>query len=264
MNVDRPWLSIVIPAYKEAAKINRDVAAANDFISSSNKEGEIIVVDDGSPDDTARTLRSLHLSYPRLRVVSYSRNRGKGHALAQGVSAARGQYILFADAGLCVPYDIATLGLKMLELGMCDIAHGSRRMRGSILKAQPRYRRIGSKIYALVVHLLMGVPHYISDTQCGFKVYRREIAQKLFAEAITDGFMFDVEIILRGLRNGARVLEFPVLWSNDADTRYDPVKGTIRNFRELAKIRWTLATEKSKGEALRKERSARREPVKIT
>jgi dolichyl-phosphate beta-glucosyltransferase len=134
----------------------------------------------------------------------------------------------------------------MLQLDMCDIAHGSRRMRGSILRAQPFYRRVGSHAYKFVVHAFMGIPGYISDTQCGFKMYRRDVAQKLFSQLLTDGFMFDVEIIMRALRERYRILEFPVLWSNDADTRYDPIKGTVRNFRELARIRWTLAMERSR------------------
>ena len=171
---------------------------------------------------------------------------------------------MFADAGLCVPYEIATLGLSMLELDMCDVAHGSRRMRGSVLRAQPLYRRMGSLAYKMVVHTGMGVPRWISDTQCGFKIYRREAARELYADLLTDGFMFDVEIILRALRRNYRILEFPVLWSNDADTRYDPVKGTIRNLKELARIRWSMATENREGAILRAERTSRREDALVT
>jgi dolichyl-phosphate beta-glucosyltransferase len=257
-------VSIVIPAYKEAGKIARDIAAADAFLRSRPSGGEILLVDDGSPDATAAVARELQAQYSTLRVVSYARNRGKGHAIAQGVLQARCAAILFADAGLCVPYDIATIGIAMLELDMCDIAHGSRRMRGSVLRAQPVYRRLGSYAYKLVVHAAMGVPRYISDTQCGFKLYRREAARELYADLLTDGFMFDVEIILRALRRGYRILEFPVLWSNDADTRFDPVKGTVRNLRELARIRWSLATEHREGAALRAERASRREEALVT
>jgi dolichyl-phosphate beta-glucosyltransferase len=237
-------LSIVIPAFKEAKKIGQDVAAACDFLKRHGIAGEIILVDDGSPDATTQTAIELQKAHPELTVLSYERNRGKGHAVAQGVRAARGRYVMFADAGLCVPYDIATIGLTMLQLDMCDVAIGSRRMRGSVLKAQPLYRRIGSRVYALVIHTLMAVPWHISDTQCGFKIYRSEVAKELFEELSTDGFMFDIELILHALRKQYRILEFPVLWSNDADTRYDPVKGTIRNFRELVKIRWGFASGK--------------------
>ena len=257
-------VSIVIPTFKESGKIGRDIAAADAFLRSRPDGGEIVLVDDGSPDDTAAAARALQAQYPALRVVSYARNRGKGHAIAQGVLQARCSAVMFADAGLCVPYEIATLGLSMLELDMCDVAHGSRRMRGSVLRAQPLYRRMGSLAYKMVVHTGMGVPRWISDTQCGFKIYRREAARELYADLLTDGFMFDVEIILRALRRNYRILEFPVLWSNDADTRYDPVKGTIRNLKELARIRWSMATENREGAILRAERTSRREDALVT
>ncbi len=172
-----------------------------------------------------------------LRVYRYDTNRGKGHALRYGIARANGRNVLFADSGLCVPYEIARIGLIMLDLNMCDIAHGSRRMRGSVRRRQPLYRRVGSRVFAFVVHMFMGIPPYISDTQCGFKLYRREAAQKLYGAAFTDGFMFDTEIILRALNNGYRILEFPVFWSNDSDTRYDPVRGTLQNLLELTKIK---------------------------
>ncbi|MGC8484341.1 MAG: glycosyltransferase [Candidatus Baltobacteraceae bacterium] len=257
-------LSIIIPAFKERQKIERDIEAAHTFLEGHGIGGEIIVVDDGSPDDTAQIARALQAKYSELRVVSYENNRGKGHAVAQGVAQAGGEFIMFADAGLCVPYDIATIGMTILEMGMCDIAHGSRRMRGSILRPQPLYRRVGSRVYAVVIHTLFGVPWHISDTQCGFKLYRGEVARELYSEVVTDGFMFDIEVILRALRRKKRILEFPVLWSNDADTRYDPIWGTVRNFKELIRIRWALATEARDRAVLLKERSGQREDATVT
>lgn len=233
-------LSIVIPAFKESAKIERDIREAHAFLTIQGLRGEIIVVDDGSPDDTSERVRALQARYPDVVSVRYERNRGKGHALRVGMACAVGRNILFADAGTCVPYNVARIGLTMLDLGMCDIAHGSRRMRGSIKRAQPFYRRVGSRIFSVIIHTLMGIPFYIADTQCGFKLYRREVAQRLYAETITDGFMFDTEIVLRALRHKDQILEFPVLWSNDPDTRFRPASGTLPILRDLAKIRWTL------------------------
>ena len=248
-------LSIVIPAYKEAYKIAADVEAADAFLTKNHIDGEIILVDDGSPDATAQTARDLQRRYSSLRVVSYARNRGKGHAIAVGMAQARGEFVMFADAGLCVPYDMAVVGLKMLELDMCDIAHGSRRMRGSIVKAQPLYRRLGSQFFRMLVYTVVGVPSYISDTQCGFKIYRRSVAQALYGQIVTDGFMFDIEVILRALKEGYRILEFPVLWSNDADTRFNPGSGSLRNLKELAQIRWVLTLERGA--------PSQREPVRV-
>jgi len=239
-------LSIIIPAYKEANKIKQDIQAAAKFLEAQRIAGEILLVDDGSPDNTVETAKALEKDFPALKVLSYSPNRGKGYALRYGISHSKGRNVMFADAGLCVPYDIAAIGLTMLDLRMCDMAIGSRRMRGSIRREQPLYRRIGSKVYSLVIHTLMGVPLYISDTQCGFKIYQGNVARCLYASAFTDGFMFDIEIILRALADGYQILEFPVLWSNDADTRFNPLRGTWRLFLELVAIRWGLAAEKWK------------------
>jgi dolichyl-phosphate beta-glucosyltransferase len=235
-------LSIVIPAYKEGKKIERDVLAAQAFLIKYALNAEIIVVDDGSPDDTALRAYRMLPEVPQLRVLSYAPNRGKGHALRFGISRARGRTIMFADAGLCVPFEIAILGIVMLESGMCDIAHGSRRMRGSILVPQPWLRRVGSRGFSLLIHTVIGIPWYISDTQCGFKLYKREVAQTLYGAIFTDGMMFDIEVVLRALRAHFKILEFPVLWSNDPDTRYDPLRGgAIATLRELWGIRLGLS-----------------------
>ena len=239
-------LSIIIPAYKEAKKIKQDIQAAAQFLVSQGISGEILLVDDGSPDRTVETAKALESEFPVLKVLSYQENRGKGYALRYGIAQSRGKKVMFADAGLCVPYDVALIGLTMLNLRMCDMAIGSRRMRGSVRREQPLYRRIGSKVYSWVIHTFMGIPLYISDTQCGFKLYQGNVARSLYASAFTDGFMFDIEIILRALADGYQILEFPVLWSNDADSRFNPMRGTWRLFRELVAIRWGLAAEQWK------------------
>lgn len=230
-------LSVVIPAFQEGRKVARDIRAADAFLRARGLRGEIIVVDDGSTDDTAAHARRLQADVSNLHVVSYTPNRGKGYAVKTGVAQARGDIVMFADAGLCVPYDAALQGLSLLWLDMCDIAHGSRRLRGGTRRAQPLHRRVGSQIYRWLVHLMMGVPLRISDTQCGFKLYRRAAAHQLYSEVITDGFMFDVEVLTRALGHGLRVLEFPVPWTADVDSRFHPLWGTLRNLVEMARIR---------------------------
>jgi dolichyl-phosphate beta-glucosyltransferase len=231
-------LSIVIPAFKERQKIQRDIRAAHQFLRERLAgDGEIIVVDDGSPDDTADCARMLQREVAELAVIAYPQNRGKGHALRTGIRASRGRYVMFADAGLCVPFDDALEGIELCRNG-ADLAHGSRRTAQSqVTVAQPGYRRAGSKLFWMFVRAFMGIPRHIKDTQCGFKVYRGEIARELYGEAITDGFMFDIEVIRRAAKKRYRIAEFPVHWSNDADTRYRPFRGTLRNLRELVRIR---------------------------
>lgn len=240
-------LSIVIPAYKESKKIQRDIEAAAEFLIRHDINGEILVVDDGSPDNTVDVAQAMQSRIPMLQVLTYRPNRGKGHALRYGITRTRGRNVMFADAGLCVPYEIATIGLTMVDLGMCEMAIGSRRARGSIRKQQPLYRRIGSKLYSLLIHSLMGVPLYISDTQCGFKFYKGDVARFLYGVSFTDGFMYDIEIILRGLAYGCQVLEFPVLWSNDSDSRFNPLTGSGKLLVDLSVIRWKLFQEKLNG-----------------
>lgn len=234
-------LSIVIPAFREGAKIARDLRAAAAFLQNAGLQGEIILVDDGSDDDTAAQARALARELPAVRVLSYQPRQGKGHAVRTGMMAAQGRYVMFADAGLCVPYEAARIGLAMLEVGVCDIAHGSRRQGLEVVRPQRLYRRLGSLAYLWVMRVWMGLPPALKDTQCGFKLYRREVAQALYGAAVTDGFMFDIEIIRRALGAGYRILEFAVPWSADPDSRYHAFWGTLRNFRELLALQRALA-----------------------
>jgi dolichyl-phosphate beta-glucosyltransferase len=230
-------ISIVIPTYYEANKIETDIRAAARFISQNGYRGEIIVVDDGSPDDTVARATALCDEFPNLAVYGYRPNRGKGHALRYGFARTSGRIAMYADAGLCVPYEIAKVGITMIDIGMCDVAHGSRRLRGSHNMGQPFHRRIGSRVFRAVIHAFMGIPRYFSDTQCGFKIYRGEVARELYDRVITDGFMYDPEMILQARKYGYKVLEFPVLWNADLHSRSNSLAGTIRNIKELAAIR---------------------------
>jgi dolichyl-phosphate beta-glucosyltransferase len=233
-------LSLVIPAYNEAAKIERDLEAARKFLKAQPFSSEVLVVNDGSADATqtiAESYAQRHLD-PKvtIRVLSYAQNRGKGHAVRYGVEHAAGDRIAFVDSGLCVPLDYLLRGLEKIDKGY-DFAIGSRRIAGTrIVRPQPLYRRLGSKAFWLVVQSLMGVR--VSDTQCGFKVYSGNAAREIFSKVRTDGFMFDIEALIVARQQGLRGAEFPVEWANDGDSRYHPLWGTLRNFRELMKIRY--------------------------
>jgi dolichyl-phosphate beta-glucosyltransferase len=214
-------LSIVIPAFEEGRKIARDVMVAADFLQANGLAGEIIVVDDGSSDDTATAARNASIP-PAIRrnVIRYEDHRGKGYAVRTGVKAAGGQYVMFADCGLCIPYGNALLGLELLKEDRCDIAHASRRLiQSDILQGQPWHRRLISYSFRSVVRTISGVPRHLTDTQCGFKIYKGDVARLLYNECVTDGFMFDIEIVLRAVRKGYRIEEFPVEWTCDPDSR---------------------------------------------
>ncbi len=236
-------LSIVIPAFEESRKIARDVAMAGDFLQANGLAGEVIVVDDGSSDETAQAARSVALpAGVRRNVIRYDEHRGKGCAVRTGVKAAGGQYVMFADCGLCVPYGNALLGLSLLQEDRCDIAHASRRLiQSDILHDQPWHRRLISYSFRSVVRTVSGVPRHLTDTQCGFKIYKGDVARLLYGECVTDGFMFDIEIVLRAVRKGYRIAEFPVEWTCDPDSRLSlartpwPVLAELYSLRRLLK-----------------------------
>ena len=238
-------ITIIIPAFNERAKIVRDIEAAHAFLQGASFQGEILIVADGSTDDTVDFAENCRPSIPEVRVLEYSRQRGKGFAIKRGVAEAKGRIIMFADSGLCVPYEDAIQGLELLQSGRCELAHGSRSAAGTVLvKRQPLFRRLGSKYFRIFIHNMMGIPRSIRDTQCGFKLYRADVARELYADLFTPGYMFDVEIILRALRRGYRIVDFPVRWTNDEDTRLDPVRGTVDIIRSLANIRARVSFER--------------------
>jgi len=239
-------LSIVIPAYNESAKIARDVDAAAHFLVDQRLAGEILVVDDGSDDETSKVAEAVPVP-PGVerKVIRYAPHRGKGCAVRTGMVATRGEYALFADSGLCVPFGNALRGLELLRKGTCDIAHGSRKMAGSLLKVpQPAYRRLLSRVFRAVVLDLMGIPHNLTDTQCGFKVYRGDVARELYRDCRSDGFVFDIEVLMRARRRGFTVREFPVEWVCDLDSRLQPTHNLFGILRELVRIKRALRNER--------------------
>lgn len=232
-------LSVVIPAFNEAKKISRDLNAAQKFLATQEYDSEVLIVDDGSRDGTAKVVETLieSLSSPKVqfKLLRYEQNRGKGYAVRYGVERAAGDFVAFMDAGTCVPLRYLNVGLGKLMSG-ADVAIASRKVKDSkIIREQPLYRQAGSKVFWYVVQLGMGV--HVSDTQCGFKLYRKEAAKEIFSRVQTDGFMFDIEALIIATKLGLKIEEFGVEWANDSDTRYHPVWGTIRNSKELFRIR---------------------------
>ena len=237
-------LSIVIPAFEESKKISADIEVAAKFLESNHLEGEIIVVDDGSKDNTSEAAKKAAADLSAgisLKVIRYDEHRGKGYAIRAGMKETSSEYVMFADSGCCVPYGNALEGLNMLKSGVCNIAHGSRKMRESqIKKAQSLYRRICSAIFHWLMIYVMKIPSEFTDTQCGFKIYKGDVARKLYSQCVTDGFMFDVEIIMRAQKQGYRIKEFPVEWTCDRDSRLSPRRSLRKVISELISIKQAL------------------------
>ncbi len=234
-------LSIIIPAYNESGKIAKDIEFACRFFQKNNLQGEIIISDDGSTDSTADQADKagrIFCGKISFLVIRNPQHRGKGFAVRQGIMKACGDYIMFADSGECVPFDNILRGLNMLTSGQYQIAHGSRNLAKENIKVDHNiYRHIFSELFHFFVVKMMKIPVELTDTQCGFKIYRGDIAHLLYEQSKTDGFMFDIEIIRRALKQHCTIAEFPVDWSCDPDSRLSPAKHFWEILSELITIR---------------------------
>ncbi len=239
-------LSIVIPAFNEEKKIRHDVEAAAAFIDEEALDGEVIVVDDGSADSTSDEAKQAHIPETvKLNVIRLEKNRGKGFAVKTGALSSKGDVVLFADSGTCVPYTNALKQMERIRSGELDIAVASRRHKETvILRDRSLQRRVLSWIFRQVAILTTGLPRRFTDTQCGFKIYNGEIARELFAKCWITGFMFELEVLIHALRQGYRVEEFPVEWTCDLDTRLRPTNHAAGVARELLSIRSMMKKNK--------------------
>ncbi|MFA7419937.1 MAG: glycosyltransferase [Melioribacteraceae bacterium] len=232
-------LSIIIPAYNEEKKIKKDILLADKFITEQNLSGEIIVVDDGSSDATFEKANSTREKIQTsLTVLKNKNNLGKGYTVRRGILEAKGEYSAYCDAGATVPLSNLLTGLKMLTANECDIAHGSRMLPGSVIKiSQEKDRKLTSSVIRFLATKFLGVPKHLTDTQCGFKIYKSEVAKKLFSEMRTKGFMFEVENILRAEKYKYQIKEFPVEWSCDRDSRITLLRTPWKVLLDLARIK---------------------------
>lgn len=232
-------ISCVIPAYNEERRLGATIARVSEYFAASGREYEIIVVDDGSRDATARLAAEHAQLHPQCRLISLGRNRGKGAAVRKGVAGSRGDLVLFSDADLSTPIEEIEL-LERAILNGSDIAVGSRALPGSRIEVhQPRLRELMGKTYNLLIRatLMSG----IHDTQCGFKLFRGTVARELFGLARIDDFGFDVEILyLAGMR-GYRVTEVPVRWINSPASRVMVFSDSAGMLYDLLRVRaWSL------------------------
>jgi glycosyltransferase involved in cell wall biosynthesis len=233
-------LSIVIPVYNERLKIAGDVVAAAIFLRKRRIKGEVIVVDDGSADGTAEEARRAGVSERApLSVVRLERHRGKGAAVRAGILKARGKIALFIDSGLCIPYGDLAAGIEWIRGGECEIAHASRRLAESVIIRPPkRTRRLSSWLFRQFVFRAFNLPVELTDTQVGCKIYDGRIARELYGACRSEGFAFDVEIILRAVRDRCRIREFPVHWTSDPDTRLSLLRTAGKMVMELSALKF--------------------------
>jgi glycosyltransferase involved in cell wall biosynthesis len=229
-------ISIVIPAYNEAARLPETLRRVSDYISSGNWNFyEILVVDDGSRDATANLAREFAASDPHVRVLRSPGNRGKGYAVRHGMLEARGEWRLFSDADLSAPIEeLETLWSAIGKTG-AEIAIGSRALDRSLIGVhQPGMREEAGRFFNSVMRFAVGLE--IADTQCGFKLFRADIAQAVFSRQQLERFGFDVEVLYIAKRLGWRVAEIPVRWNHVDGSKVGMFTG-LHAFGELARIR---------------------------
>lgn len=235
---DSIYLSIVVPAYNEERRLGLSLFRIKDYLESRQIAAEIILVDDGSSDRTPAVAREVMGDYPHFRLLQLPVNRGKGAAIRAGMLEARGELILFSDADLSTPIEEIEKLLPLVREGY-EVVIGSRAIPGSeIKKRQGWLREHMGKFFNLLVRLL--VLKGFKDTQCGFKLFRREAARRIFSCLTTEGFAFDVEALLLARGLGYRIAEVPVVWINHPESRVHLVKSSIRMFVDLMKIKKEL------------------------
>ena len=237
-----PVYSIVIPAYNERARLASTLERVLTYVHTQGWDAEVIVVNDGSRDNTADIVRSFAEKDPVLRLVENPGNRGKGYSVRNGVLNARGRVILFTDADLSSPIEEATKLLKALEDGN-DIAIGSRWLKTELqTRKQPLHRQIFGRLFNLVLRLVLGLQ--FADTQCGFKAFKRPAAQAIFPLQRIERWGFDPEILFLARKLGYKVAEIPVHWGHVGEARINPLRDGIRALGEMLQIRWNSITGK--------------------
>jgi len=230
-------LSIIIPAFNEERRLTQTLDFIGTYLKTQSLRTEILVVDDGSSDGTARLAAGYASQYPNLRVLSNERNRGKGYSVRHGMLEARGEYALFTDADLSTPIDeIGKLLAALREQGN-DVAIRSRALnRNLILVHQSKVREQAGILFNYFVRWIMGIK--LSDTQCGFKAFRMDRARVIFEKQRMERFGFDPEILFLAKQYHLRVAEVPVRWSHDSGTKVNVAADGIRMLFELLVIRW--------------------------
>lgn len=240
--MSQPPLSVVVPAFNEARRLTDNLLTLLHYLENYRPAAELIVVDDGSTDGTARVAEEFFAQRPEVtaRVLRFAENRGKGHAVRAGLLAAQAPIALFSDADLSTPMTELPKIVEPIEAGAYDIVLGSRALDRSLIgHRQPWRREQGGKVFNAIVRLMTGLP--FSDTQCGFKAFRMEAARPIVERAQIDGFGFDVELLFLAHRAGLRLLEVPVRWDHNEGSKVHIGRDSLRMFAEVVSLRTRVA-----------------------
>jgi len=230
---DRPFLSIVVPAYNEEARLPASLQAIAAFVEQQSYAVEVVIVDNNSTDSTHTIAQEFASEQPYMRVL-FEKTQGKGAAVRTGMLAARGQYRFICDADLSMPIEEVQKFLPP-QLSGYDIAIASREAPGAVRYNEPWYRHLMGRVFNTIVRLF-AVPGF-QDTQCGFKMFRDAVAEDVFPLQTMNGWSFDVEVLYAAQRRGYKIVEVPINWYYKDNTRIHPIHDSIDMFVEVFKIR---------------------------
>jgi len=228
-------LSLIIPAYNEEACIESTLRQCDEFLKKNFKEYEIVVVDNGSNDNTVAIVNDINRNAFNVKVLDNSAIKGKGATVKKGMLACESEYLLFSDADLSTPIEEVLKLVDALENG-ADIAIGSRAQKESRVEVpQGVLRNRMGKLFGILVQLFFGLG--LKDSQCGFKLFKKEAAKKIISKQRLNGFSFDVEILLIAKKFGMTTKELGVRWLNRAASKLNPVTDSTRMLWELGIIK---------------------------
>tara|TARA_Y100000590_G_scaffold408919_1_gene500534 strand:+ start:18788 stop:19501 length:714 start_codon:yes stop_codon:yes gene_type:complete len=234
------YLSIIIPVLNEVEKISDDIIFLSDYLIHNNIKGEIIISDDGSTDGTLETANEIS-STENIRLITLKENKhhGKGHAVRKGIIQSKGENILIIDSGKTITLDFINKGVDMIRKNKYKIILGSRHLPESIIHKQlVWYRRLASIIFRIYTKFLFPSIWRFSDTQCGFKIYDAIIARQLFGIAKIDGFLFEIEILRLAKEKDISMMEMPIEWTCDRDSRLSFIATIWEVFRDSWKLKF--------------------------
>lgn len=231
-----PQYSFVFPAYNESERLTTSLPKVLDFIRQRNLSAEIIVVNDGSRDDTAAVVSKFAALHPAVRLIENPGNRGKGYSVRNGMLHAQGDVMLFSDTDLSSPIYEADKLFDAIHSG-ADIAIGSRWLQRELqTERQPLLRQLYGRLFNLGLRIILGLKFH--DTQCGFKAFTREAAQIVFSRQRIERWGFDPEILFLANKFKLRTIEVPVEWAHDHRSKINPLRDGLRMGREVLQARW--------------------------
>ena len=227
-------LSLILPAYNEEKRLPECMEKVAKFIKQRGEPIEVLLVENGSHDRTYEMALEYAKKYPWLKVF-HEDTPGKGNAVRRGMLEGRGKYRMFADVDFSMPIDEISRFIPP-ELSDYQVAIGSREVKGAVRYNEPATRHFTGRVFNLIVRILLGLPG-IHDTQCGFKSFSAEAAEKLFSVQRINGWAFDAEVLFIAKQYGYKIIEVPVQWYYDGNSKINVIQDSIKMFRELLQIR---------------------------